>query len=82
MFRISKYSSVKGKSYLSGEYVSVEDYHCHHIKPVEKGGTHDFENLCVLSETEHIILHSATPERLYELFPKRKARIEQLIKAV
>ena len=56
MFRISKYSSVKGKSYLSGEYVAVEDYHCHHTNPVRKGGTHDFNNLCVLSETEHAIL--------------------------
>ena len=79
MFRISKYSSCRGKSYLSGEYVPVHDYHCHHIKPHEKGGMHDFDNLCVLSETEHIILHSSTPERLYELFPKKKKRIEFLI---
>ena len=79
MFRISKYSSVKGTSYMSGEYVPVNEYHCHHIKPIEKGGTHDFDNLCVLSETEHIILHSSTPEKLYELFPKKKQRIKSLI---
>ena len=82
MFRISKYSSTKGKSYLSGDYVPVEDYHCHHIKPIKKGGTHDFDNLCVLSDTEHNTLHSTTPEKLYELFPKRKARIETLIKSL
>ncbi|MDR2559991.1 MAG: HNH endonuclease [Oscillospiraceae bacterium] len=80
MFRVSKYSSVKGISYLSGEFVPVEDYHCHHIIPKHKNGTHDFENLCVLSEAEHIILHSPTPERLYELYPKRKAKIKMLIK--
>jgi len=79
MFRISKYSSVKGISYLSGEYVPVKDYHCHHIIMQDNGGSHDFDNLCVLSETEHIILHSSTPERLYELFPKRKKRIKYLI---
>ena len=79
MFRISKYSSVKGKSYLSGDYVPVTDYHCHHLKPVEKGGTHDFDNLCVLSEIEHLILHSSTPERLYDMFPKRHKRIKLLI---
>jgi len=79
MFRISKYSSVKGISYMSGEYVPVQDYHCHHIKPKRKGGTHDFNNLCVLSETEHNILNSSTPERLYEMFPKRKKRIDFLI---
>lgn len=79
MFRVSKYSSTKGKSYLSGEYVPVWNYHCHHIKPCENGGTNDFDNLCVLSETEHQILHSATPNRLYEMFPKKKKRISFLI---
>ena len=82
MFRISKYSSVKGISYLSGEPVPVTEYHCHHIKPVEKGGTHDFDNLCVLSETEHRILHSNTPEQLYSMFPKKTKRIKALVDAL
>lgn len=82
MFRISKYSSVKGISYLSGEFVPVDEYHCHHIIPKCKNGTDDFENLCVLSETEHRILHSATPEQLYEIYPKRKQRIRMLIEAL
>lgn len=79
MFRISKYSSVKGISYLSGQPVPVSEYHCHHIVPLSKGGTHDFDNLCVLSETEHQILHSKTPERLCDLHPQRKNRIRKLI---
>jgi len=82
MFRISKYSSVKGVSYLSGEFVPVEDYHCHHIKPIARGGTHDFDNLCVLSEMEHRILHSNTPEQLYRLFPRKIRRIKALIDAL
>jgi len=82
MFRISKYSSVKGISYLSGEFVPVEQYHCHHIKPMEKGGAHDFDNLCVLSETEHQILHSNSPERLYSMFPRKIKRIKALIDAL
>ena len=81
-FRISKYSSVKGISYLSGIFVPVDEYHCHHIKPVAKGGLHDFDNLCVLSGTEHAILHSDTPELLYTLYPKRKQRIKTLIDAL
>jgi group II intron reverse transcriptase/maturase len=82
MFRISKYSCVKGISYLSGEFVPAPEYHCHHIKPVAKGGTHDFDNLCVLSETEHRILHSNAPEQLYASYPKRKKRIKVLIDAL
>ena len=79
MFRISKYSSVKGVSYLSGEYVPVQEYYCHHIKPIEKGGTNDFDNLCVLSMEEREILLSPAPERLYSMFPKKIRRIKALI---
>ena len=79
MFRISKYSSMKGVSYLSGNFVPVDEYHCHHIKPLSKGGTNDFENLCVLSEMEHTILHSSTPDRLYSIFPRKIRRIKALI---
>lgn len=82
MFRISKYSSVKGISYLSGNFVPVEEYHCHHLTPLAKGGTNDFENLCVLSELEHRILHGSTPEQLYELYPKKKKRVRMLIDAL
>ena len=82
MFRISKYSSVKGKSYISGDYVPVSDYHCHHIKPRSIGGTNDFDNLCVLSETEHRILHSHNPELLLEMYPKKKRVIKTLIHAL
>ena len=79
MFRVSKYSSVKGISYMSGEYVPVTEYHCHHIIPKHKNGTNDFENLCVLSKTEHEILHSQNPELLYNQYPKRRKRISELI---
>lgn len=82
MFRISKYSSMKGKSYISGEYVPVDEYHCHHIKPRKAGGTNDFDNLCVLSETEHEILHGAHPELLLKMFPKKKRKIRTLIRAL
>jgi hypothetical protein len=82
MFRISKYSSVKGISYLSGEFVPVDEYHCHHIKPQEKGGTHDFDNLCVLSKTEHTILHGKDPSQLYRMYPGKIRRIKALIDAL
>ena len=79
MFRISKYSSVKGVSYMTGEKVLVYKYHCHHIVPIYKKGTNEFNNLCVLSETEHRLLHSQNPQILYELYPKKKDRIRKLI---
>ena len=78
-FRVSKYSSSKGSSYVSGEYVPVNEYHCHHIIPKNKGGTNDFDNLCVLSKTDHDILHGSNPETLYTLYPKKKKQIKKLV---
>jgi len=82
MFRISKYSSVKGVSYLSGEFVPVDEYQCHQINPTVKNGTNDFNNFCVLSKTEHQILFSAAPELLYSMYPKKTRRIKILINAL
>ncbi|MFI3228378.1 MAG: reverse transcriptase domain-containing protein [Clostridia bacterium] len=79
MFRVSKYSCTKGASYMTGLKVPVEEYHCHHIVPKYKGGTNDFDNLCVLSSAEHRMLHSKNAEILYEIYPKRKERIRKLI---
>jgi len=82
MFRVSKYSCVKGISFLSGVFVPVDEYHCHHIIPEGRGGGHDFGNLCVLSEAEHTILHGSNPELLYEMYPGRTKRIKALIDAL
>lgn len=78
MFRTSKYSSMRGKSYLTGS-LSRCKYHCHHIKPLSKGGDNNFLNLCVLSEEEHRILHSKDPQRLYQMYPNRTGRVKFLI---
>ena len=66
----------------TGEFVPAEEYHCYHIIPIEKGGTNDFDNLCVLSEAEYSILCSDTTERLHSLYPNRQKRIEYLIDAL
>jgi hypothetical protein len=72
LFRVSKYSSVKGVSYLSGIKVSVHDYHLHHIIPSKNNGSDDFNNLCVLSEDEHTTLHGLNPEQLLGSFWKAR----------
>jgi RNA-directed DNA polymerase len=82
-FRISKYSSLHGLSHISGEVVPVEDYHCHHIVPSNKGGKDDYNNLCILSKEQHIILHSNNREKLYDIVGKKyHKRVKELISAV
>lgn len=82
-FRISKYSCCSGKSFLSGDFVPVDRYYCHHKIPRCKSGKDEFDNLCVLSDGQHKILHSNTPERLYDIVGKKlHNRVKELIDLV
>lgn len=83
-FRVSKYSCCKGRSYISGQKVSVGEYHCHHMIPKTKGGTDNWDNLCVLSESEHRLLHSNNYMTLLDdvTSQKFKKRIKELISKV
>lgn len=80
-FRVSKYSCCRGVSYITGEKVSVDEYHCHHILPKSKGGTDEWHNLCVLSASEHRFLHSNSYKTLLDQAksPKYRKRIIELI---
>lgn len=57
----------------------VEWFYGHHITPKYKESTNVFDNFCVLSNEEHIMLRSSRPEELYKCFPKRETRIKPLI---
>lgn len=71
-FRISKYSANNGKSYINSEdFVSVRDYNCHHIIPISKGGKDDYNNLCILSKEDHILLHT-NPNKLHQKYTHLK----------
>jgi RNA-directed DNA polymerase len=83
-FRVSKFSAVKGRSYITGEKVHVNEYYCHHIIPKTKGGTDDWKNLCVLSQAEFNLLHSEDYLSLLENSKtrKHKLRVKELISQV
>ena len=61
--RITLYIARKGKSYITGKFVDVYEYHCHHKVSVKDGGTHEFRNLVLLSDDEHKLIHSVDQEK-------------------
>ena len=49
--RISLYNAQKGKcAVTSKDFEIAEEIHCHHIKPKNKGGTDEYENLILVTE--------------------------------
>ena len=56
--RITLYLMRKGKSFITGKLVELEDYHCHHKISIQQGGTHKLNNLILLSKDEHYLIHA------------------------
>lgn len=62
--RLSKYSMQKGKCSVTGYFLTSKEVHCHHIKPLELGGTDEFKNLVIVSYLVHRLIHAKTEETI------------------
>lgn len=68
--RISLFSAQWGKCAITGkEFINAEEIHCHHKKPKAQGGTDKYENLILIHEDVHRLIH-ATAEETIEKYLK------------
>lgn len=63
--RISLFSAQWGKCAVTGrEFQSTEEVHCHHKIPKNKGGTDKYENLVLVLEPVHRLIHATSEEAI------------------
>ena len=63
--RISLFSAQWGKCAISGiDFKCLEDIHCHHKTPKSKGGSDEYRNLVLVTETVHRLIHATAPETI------------------
>ena len=63
--RISLFCSQWGKCAVTGwEFKTVEDIHCHHISMKKDGGKDKYENLVLVCEPVHKLIHAITEETI------------------
>lgn len=61
--RISLFSAQWGRCAVTGEEFTItEEIHCHHLVPREKGGTDKYDNLILVLEPIHKLIHAKTDE--------------------
>ena len=60
--RISRYIAQYGKCYVTKRIIDIDRVHCHHILPIRLSGNDSYENLVVVDEFVHRLIH-ATKER-------------------
>ena len=82
--RISLFSTQLGKCAITGiEFQVVEEIHCHHKTPRSKGGTDEYDNLILVLENIHRLIHAVEAEvisKYLELYKLDKKQLEKLNK--
>jgi len=62
--RISLYCAQLGKCAVTGRKLEIGDIHCHHRKPKHLGGTDKYNNLVIVCEDVHHLIHATNPETI------------------
>jgi len=59
--RLSLYCAQYGKCAVTGEMIeALDDIHCHHKLPRHRGGKDNYQNLVIIREAVHILIHATT----------------------
>lgn len=56
--RISLYCAQLGKCAVTGAKLEIGDIHCHHKVPKRFGGTDQYQNLIIVSQDVHRLIHA------------------------
>jgi len=75
--RLSLYCAMQGKCAITGKILGIGEIHCHHKTPIKSGGTDKYENLLLISEDVHILLHATNSETIEKYFKKLRLDSKQ-----
>ena len=79
--KLSLYSAQQGKCYVMGEYFEdVDDIHCHHKQMKSQGGNDAYDNLVLIREPVHKLIHSKKPETILKYLEVLNPNSSQLRK--
>lgn len=62
--RLSLYCAQYGKCAVTGVWLLKDDIHCHHKVPKGKGGNDSYENLVIIHEDVHKLIHATDPQTI------------------
>ncbi|MBP0962243.1 MAG: group II intron reverse transcriptase/maturase [Oscillospiraceae bacterium] len=78
--RISMYVAQKGKCAITKEQLDIGTIDCHHKKPRTLGGGDEYNNLIIVSDKVHILIHSVNTVTLKKYLELVKPDAKQLKK--
>ncbi|WML42227.1 group II intron reverse transcriptase/maturase [Neobacillus sp. OS1-2] len=78
--RLSLFSAQLGKCAITKEVLDIGDIHCHHKLPRSLGGDDKYQNLIIIKEKVHRLIHSTNPGKTRELLNELNLNDEQIRK--
>lgn len=78
--RLSLYCAQKGRCAITKQVLKIGKMHCHHIIPVKQGGKDVYNNLILLTDEVHILLHSVEDNVIKRYMDILKLNHSQLVK--
>lgn len=76
--RLSLYSAQQGKCAVIKKQLELGNIHCHHKISRKLGGDDKYQNLVIVSEDVHILIHATTAEIIITYLEKLKLDKRQL----
>jgi len=74
--RISRYIAQYGKCYVTKRIIDIDRVHCHHILPIRLSGNDSYENLVVVDEFVHRLIHATSELTIGKLLATMKLTSE------
>ncbi|WP_313180502.1 group II intron reverse transcriptase/maturase [Lacrimispora sp.] len=78
--RISLYAAQYGKCAVTGRILEVEEIHCHHKIPCHLGGGDSYQNLIIVQNIVHRLIHASVTETIEKLINQINLTNDQLQK--
>ena len=78
--RIALYVAQKGKCAVSGIALDANQVDCHHKKPLSLGGDDSHQNLIIVSDAVHVLIHSSSERTIKKYLNDLQLNSKQLAK--
>lgn len=78
--RIALYVAQKGKCAVSGIALDANQVDCHHKKPLSLGGDDSYQNLIIVSDAVHVLIHSSSERTIKKYLYDLQLNSKQLAK--
>lgn len=76
--RIARFVAQQGKCTVTGIVLDKNQVDCHHIKQLKQGGDDSYQNLVILSDNAHALIHAKTEETIKKYWEVIKPNEKQL----